>query len=85
MSPNAGQGGELRGLSQWVQLYMGAQINFRDLTPCLTYVWTEPPRLRKSSADAHSLGKRPLPPPHLEREGVGGGGGRALRKLLSFW
>ncbi len=27
MSPNAG-GGELRGLSQWAQLYTGAQINF---------------------------------------------------------
>jgi hypothetical protein len=27
MSPNAGGGGELRGLSQWVQLYTGAQIN----------------------------------------------------------
>ncbi len=27
--------GELRGLSQWVQLYTGAQINFRDLTPYL--------------------------------------------------
>ncbi len=25
--------GELRGLSQWVQLYTGAQINFGDLTP----------------------------------------------------
>ncbi len=29
--------GELRGLSQWVQLYTGAQINFGDLTPYLTY------------------------------------------------
>jgi hypothetical protein len=28
-----GEGGELRGLSQWVQLYTGAQINFGDLTP----------------------------------------------------
>ncbi len=30
-------GGELRGLSQWVQLYTGAQINFGDLTPYLNY------------------------------------------------
>jgi hypothetical protein len=37
MSPNAGGGGKLRGLSQWVQLYTGAQINFADLTPYLTY------------------------------------------------
>ncbi len=38
MSPNAeGEGGELQGLSQWVQLYTGAQINFGDLTPYLTY------------------------------------------------
>ncbi len=29
--------GELRGLSQWVQLYTGAQIIFGDLTPYLTY------------------------------------------------
>jgi hypothetical protein len=28
----------LRGLSQWVQLYIGAQINFGDLTSYLTYV-----------------------------------------------
>ncbi len=27
----------LRGLIQWVQLYTEAQINFRDLTPYLTY------------------------------------------------
>ncbi len=33
MSPNAGRG----GVSQWVQLYTGAQINFEDLTPYLTY------------------------------------------------
>ncbi len=42
MSPNAGGGGEWRSLSQWVQLYTGAQINFGDLTPYLTYgqdVW----------------------------------------------
>jgi hypothetical protein len=37
-SPNAGGGGEFQGLSQWVQLYTGAQINFADLTPHLTYV-----------------------------------------------
>ncbi len=35
MSPNAGRGGELRGLSQWVRLYTGAKINFGDLTPYL--------------------------------------------------
>jgi hypothetical protein len=29
-------GGELRGLSQRVQLYTGAQINLGDLTPYLT-------------------------------------------------
>ncbi len=40
MSPNAGGGGgELRGLSQLVQLYTGAQINFGDLTPYLTYAF----------------------------------------------
>jgi len=39
-APNGGGGGELRGLSQWVQLYTGAQINFGDLTPYLTYVVT---------------------------------------------
>jgi hypothetical protein len=32
MSPNAGGGGELQGLSQLVQLYAEAQINFGDLT-----------------------------------------------------
>ncbi len=39
MSPNAGGGGELRGLSanEYVQLYTGAQINFGDLTLYLTY------------------------------------------------
>jgi hypothetical protein len=36
MSPNAG-GGELRGLSQRVQLCKEAQINFGDLTPYFTY------------------------------------------------
>jgi hypothetical protein len=30
-------GGKLRDLSQWVQLYTGAQINFGDLTQYLTY------------------------------------------------
>ncbi len=44
MSPNAGGGGELRGLSQWVQLDRGAQINFRDLTPYLTYDVTTLPK-----------------------------------------
>jgi hypothetical protein len=38
MSPNAGGGGrELRRFGQWVRLYTEAQINFRDLTPYLTY------------------------------------------------
>jgi hypothetical protein len=37
ISPNALGGGELRGLSQWVQLYTGAQITFGDPTPYLTY------------------------------------------------
>ncbi len=32
-----GGGGELRGLSQWVQLYKVAQLNFEDLNPYLTY------------------------------------------------
>ncbi len=32
-----GGGGGLRGLSQWVQLNIEAQINFGDLTPYLTY------------------------------------------------
>ncbi len=36
-SPNAGRGWELRGVSQWVQLCTGAQVNFGDLTPYLTY------------------------------------------------
>ncbi len=31
-----GGGGGLRGLSQCVQLYTGAKINFGDLTPYLT-------------------------------------------------
>ncbi len=38
MSPNAeGGGGKWRGLSQWVQLYTGAQINFGDPTSYVTY------------------------------------------------
>ncbi len=32
MSPTSGGGWELRGLSHWVQLYTGAQINFGYLT-----------------------------------------------------
>ncbi len=38
MSPNAGE----MSLSQWAQLYTGAQINFGDLTPYLTYGRTPP-------------------------------------------
>ncbi len=40
MSLNAGDVGELRGLSQWVQLYTGAQINCGDLIPYLKYLQT---------------------------------------------
>jgi hypothetical protein len=35
--PKCGGSGELRGLSQRVQLYTGAQINTGDLSPYLTY------------------------------------------------
>ncbi len=35
--PKCGGRGELISLSQWVQLYTGAQINVGDLTPYLTY------------------------------------------------
>jgi hypothetical protein len=35
--PKCGGRGELRGLSQWIQLNTGAQINFEDLTSYLTY------------------------------------------------
>jgi hypothetical protein len=40
MSPNAGEGGELRA-NEYVQLYTGAQRNFGDLAPYLTYdcIW----------------------------------------------
>ncbi len=31
--PKYEEGGGLLGLSQWVKLYTGAQINFRNLTP----------------------------------------------------
>jgi hypothetical protein len=37
MSPNAGEDGGLRGLSQWGQLYTEAQLNFGDLTSYLPY------------------------------------------------
>jgi hypothetical protein len=37
-----GLGGELWCLSQWIQLYTGAQINFGDLIPYLTYGTTFP-------------------------------------------
>ncbi len=43
MSPNAGGWGEeLRRLSQWELCAHGAQINFRDLTPYLTYAEYKP-------------------------------------------
>jgi hypothetical protein len=35
--PKCGGVARLRGLSQWVQLYTRAKLNFRDLTPNLTY------------------------------------------------
>ncbi len=41
--PKCGRRGELRALSQWVQLSTGAQINFADLTPYLTYDIYQPP------------------------------------------
>ncbi len=34
--------GEWLGLSQWVQLYTGAQVNFADLTPYLCNLWIMP-------------------------------------------
>ncbi len=37
MSPNAGGGGELRGSQPLSTVYTGAQMNFEDLTPYLTY------------------------------------------------
>ncbi len=40
MIPNAGvRGGELRGLSQWVQLCTGTQINFGDLHYSIFNLW----------------------------------------------
>jgi hypothetical protein len=38
-SPNAVGVGELRGLSQWIQLYKEAKISFGDLTPYLNYLY----------------------------------------------
>ncbi len=41
--PKCGGRGELRGINELVQLYTGAQINFGDLPPYLTYgqiAWT---------------------------------------------
>ncbi len=37
LSPNAGGGRACGGLSQWVQLYTEAQINFGDIAPYLTF------------------------------------------------
>ncbi len=37
MNTNAKRGGGLLGLGQWEQLYTGAQINFGDLPPFLTF------------------------------------------------
>ncbi len=39
MRPNSGGEGGGVSLSQWVRLYIGAQINFEDLTPYLAYGW----------------------------------------------
>jgi hypothetical protein len=55
MSPNAGGGEELRGLSQWVQLYTEAQINFGDLTPYLIYGSIEDGGPNKWQKNAHHL------------------------------
>ncbi len=52
MNPIAEEGGELRGgLRQWVQQYTGAQINFGDLTPYLTYDWSTICMLYEDSLD----------------------------------
>ncbi len=37
--PKCGGVGEWRGLSQWVQLYTRAKINFGDLTPSIFNLW----------------------------------------------
>ncbi len=61
MSQNAGGGGGGVRLSQWVQPYTGAQVNFGDLTPYLTYdvqrqslYGTSSSSLWQSYADRHS-------------------------------
>ncbi len=65
MSPNAGGGGGLRGLSQWVQLYTGAQRNFGDLTPYLTDVLhckgTIPKIRNKYSQERNFAATAPIP------------------------
>ncbi len=60
MSPNAGgkgggNCGVSAGLSQWVQLYTGAQINFGDLTPYLTYVFNPSPFLSFTCTSIRNL------------------------------
>jgi hypothetical protein len=41
--PKCGERGELRGLKPMSTAYKGAQINFEDLTPYLTYAFTTEP------------------------------------------
>ncbi len=65
--------GELRGLSQWVQLYRGAQINFGDLTPYLTYVTPKGPT-RLNLRGVH-WGEGMLGGGRVQWGYMGGGGG----------
>ncbi len=57
------EGGELWGLSQWVQLYTGAQINFGDLTPYLTYEWPRHFKHGRNSVLCLVLRRRACLPP----------------------
>ncbi len=52
-----GEGRELRGLSHWVQLYPGAQINFGDLTPYIIH------DLNPESRRSKQAGALPSEPP----------------------
>jgi hypothetical protein len=63
--------GGLRGLSQWVQLYIGAKVNFEDLTPYLTYGSDISWRRNRlfSSMAIHFTPPRPPPPPQQLRPG----------------
>ncbi len=53
--PKFGGGGEVRGLSQWVQLYTGAQINFGDPTPYLAYGRDPPDLYLKNGSHGQNL------------------------------